>query len=331
MSGAVTTRFERFAAGLAMAAIATALLAFTPQEPADGASEKPATAISERPGATDDEPARPIVTSMPTRRSASQDDAAVPSELHRGWLREVLDLDVGAAESLYRDVLTAQRPRNLQRWIAAARLMELQRIELTSGDRIDFTDAPPDLRPLFREADSTLEISQFDALRGQDTDTVFEVLGKPEAAPPPLRPLVAAAERWYEDQAMPSRLDRIRQRSTRTYRPPFTRRVFAGRVLRAEAADQRDRANELRSLYFPNWTPPPPAPEPQTDVARIRYNLGHLLQEREWTGIWRRDHRAFERRFEALAVTDPDAAVDLVRRIPLYAERLLRPTPNEKR
>lgn len=260
-------------------------------------------------------------------------DPTSPTTLHHAWMREVLDLDTAAAAKLYREVVADRSPLNRARWVAAARLTELQRLDVAGGARVDFTEAPPLLRPRFEEADDTLELSPLIERVAAEPARVLQETATPEGRLPSLRPIVMAAESWFVDQALPSRLDSIRQRRAAYFanRPPFTARVFAARVLSAELDGRRAEADARRSLYFTSWEPPPPPPDPEAALARIRHHMAEMLLEREWTSRWRRFHERFSDTVDRIAADDPAAAVALVRRLPQYAERLLAPIPEEGR
>ncbi|MCA8949096.1 MAG: hypothetical protein KDE27_06325 [Planctomycetes bacterium] len=266
--------------------------------------------------------------------AAAQEVTSPSTRLQRAWMLEVLDLDTAGASRLYGDIVANREPRNFARWVAAARLLELQRLDVVHGDRVDYSEAPPLLRPQLEEADASLEIQPLiERLTSESAEATARALATPEGQLPPLRPLVASAESWYEDQALPSRLDRIRQRRAAWDNdpPPFSSRVFAQRVLRAELAGKREEADAKRSLYFTSWEPPAAADDPLVDLARIRRNVDELLLAREWTGDWRGMHQQLRDTIERIAAEDPKAAVAFVRRLPQYAERLLAPTRTQAR
>ena len=76
---------------------------------------------------------------------AQEPDAAV--SLHRAWLAEVMDLDVRRAVEGYRSVALDARPGQMERWVAVARLVELQRLGALGGAPLPvWTDAPAALR-----------------------------------------------------------------------------------------------------------------------------------------------------------------------------------------
>ncbi|MCR9247555.1 MAG: hypothetical protein NXI31_21200 [bacterium] len=318
---------QRIGAGAAIALVALLTVAGFERRPATDSVHVHATQTPQ--SAPQDSGTPP---SVPPTGTSEQRPAPARVSLHRAWLTEVLDLDPDRAAELYAEVLDDRRPRNLQRWVAAARLVELQRIDAAPRVRIDPADAPALLRQPFQDADATLEIrALLDQLTGDPVE-VMALLSESQMQIPELRPLVGAAESWFADQALPSRLDRIRQRRTmESSRPRFTDRIYAAMVFYAEVDGRGQRAEGLRRLYFASWQPPAAPADTTKALRRIRENLATLLTERESTGQWRRWHELFRDRFEQVAAEDPAGAVALIRRVPQYAERLLAPTATENR
>jgi len=250
---------------------------------------------------------------------------STPSTLHRAWMVEILDLDSRRASDLYAEVASDARPGQLLRWVAAARLAELQRLDISPATRVDNSDAPAVLRPRLAEFDTTLDLPSLVQRLSRDPEQVLAELATDDGQLPPLRPLVAATEDWLIDQIGPSRLDRIRRRFAAYTRRSFSDRVFAVRVLAAELQGYLAQADELRSIYFTQWQPPKVASDHELNLTRFRHHIEVLLGEREWTSYMRDRHRRLQALVEQTAATDPAAAVALLRRLPYYAGRLLAP------
>jgi len=266
----------------------------------------------------------PASTTAPVQSSTS---------LHRAWMLEVLDLDSLGAAKVYSEIVADRRPLNLVRWVAAARLAELHRLDIDrGGPSIDFTDVPDELRTAFADADTTLHIEPLVRKVSREPEAVLLEIATEAGSLPNFRPIVETAESWFVDQSGPSPLDRRRQRRAAfNNRPPFTDRVFALWILRDELRGRRNQADEKRSNYFILWQPPESTATPEVELARFRINIEALLAEREWTGYYQRRHRRLKTTVEELAADDPAAAMALVRRLPRYAERLLAPIPEEDR
>ena len=255
--------------------------------------------------------------------------SAVPS-LHSAWLAEVMDLDVAGAAAAYRKVAADTGPRHLERWVAAARLAELQRLGAVPAAPIATADAPTALRPAFLALQPIAEIeSLVDRARRAPAEGLQILV--PEAGKlSPLRSAVPPAEDWVMSQIGPSLRDRMRQwrqtlanrsRSTDTRR--VTERLYALDVVRAELQGRPAQAIALRTLYFADWRPPVAAGDPAPHLARIRANLDAWLADPELGSQQQPVLRELKDAIDKQAAADPAAAVNLVMRLPLYAERLL--------
>ncbi|MCA8974433.1 MAG: hypothetical protein KDC98_06910, partial [Planctomycetes bacterium] len=263
---------------------------------------------------------RPTPTERaPTAANTAEPTTSRSSPLHRAWLREVLDLDSAAAGAIYADIVADRRPGHFTRWVAAARLSELQRLDIVEGARIDPNDAPTVLRQRFLEADTTLDLPPLVHRLSADPEQVLVEIASDRGRLPPLRPLVAAAESWVVDQIGPNRLDpfdRSRPRQARfSQRAPFRDLRHAFRVLQAELAGRRDQAVEVRSIHFTNWQPPTVSVDVAESLKRFRHNAEGLLAERQWTSDWGKLLRQLIAETERLAEADPAAAVGLLRRL----------------
>ncbi|MBX3461604.1 MAG: hypothetical protein KF830_00395 [Planctomycetes bacterium] len=265
-----------------------------------------------------------------------QDPAA--TTLHDAWLREVLDLDPAAAAAGYRQVAADTRPGHLERWVAAARLCELARLQVVPAPASDLADAPPPLRAAFAAAAARLPATELLARVRGEPRTVLPALATEAGHLPPLRPVVAAAEDWIMRQVGPSLRDRWRQRmataNSRGRSADVARaseRVYAADILRAELQGETAQADALRTLYFADWRPPVVAGDLATGLARVRRNLDAALRDEELPPPQAALLRDLAAAIDQRAAVDPAAAWALVQRLPLYAERLLQDEPAGRR
>jgi hypothetical protein len=262
-------------------------------------------------------------------RGGGRDDLRSSAALQRAWLREVMDLDPAAAAADYARIAADNRPGNLARWVAAARLRELQRIDVAHGQEPDLGDAPNELRVHFEENDSSLDMQALLRRLTGEPGEVLAALATEEGRLPPLRPLVPTAEAWVLDQIGPagaSLLDRRRQRRT-SYGPraPFNDLRNAFSVLRAELDGRPEADAALRAIYFARWQPPRVDGDAEQYLQRFRQNIAALTKGSEWTREWRDLHERLREEVERRAAQDPADAVAFLRRLPYYAERLLTP------
>jgi len=258
--------------------------------------------------------------------------AAATATLHQAWLAEVLDLDTQRAVALYAEVAQRGGPVNLERWVAVARLIELQRLGIDAGRPIDLGEVPTPLRAPFAAAQTPLDKAELARFIAADPKTLLPILGTAEGKVPLLRPIVPVAEDWLLKETGPSQRDRLRQRREAfANRVRFTDPINAYQILVAEVAGDRRRADANRKLFFPSWTPPPVSTDHAVNLERFHRNLEDLRNEREGTrsqdGLLQRLRSTVEKTYEA----DPAAAIGLLLRLPLYAERLLKETSNQGR
>lgn len=142
---------------------------------------------------------------------------------------------------------------------------------------------------------------------------------------PVLRPVVHDAETWLLGLSGLSWRDRLRQRQPQSFdRSQFTERYNAMRVMAAELDGRRSQADEVRALYFTQWRPPALDGPPQAVLDRVRQNLQAMQRERSQASpLLPRLQEALDK----AAAEDPQGALQLVLRLPLFAELLLAPVP----
>jgi hypothetical protein len=257
----------------------------------------------------------------------------LPATLHQAWLAEVMDLDGRRAVELYTEVARDRQPENHERWLAVARLLELHRLGQTSAPALDPIEVPNALRGPFAAAATTnpanhaaLE-ARAAALLGGSAIEPAPAPGTPPPAPtepprlPVLRPVVHDAETWLLGLSGLSWRDRLRQRQPQGFdRSQFTDRYNALRVMTAELDGRRSQADEVRALYFTQWRPPALDGTPAVLLERVRRNLAAMQQERSQASpLLPRLAEALDR----AANDDPLTALQLVQRLPLFAELLL--------
>lgn len=255
---------------------------------------------------------------------------ATPPSLHAAWLTEVMDLDVKGAAAAYERVASGSGPRNLERWIAVARLTELHRTGAIAAAPPSAQDAPSALRPTFSGLQPLPNVDELLDRARRAPQEGLQVLVPEATKAPPLRPLVPAAEQWIVSQIGPSLRDRMRQRlqsyaarSRATDPRRFAERFYALDVVRAELQGRTAQATALRTLYFADWRAPTVPGEPGPHLARVRSNLESWLGDADLPTQQENVLRELKDAIEKLAASDPAAALALVSRLPLYAERLL--------
>ncbi len=257
-----------------------------------------------------------------------------PALLHRSWLKEVLDLDPIAAARGYSEVAGDTRPGHFARWVAAARLAELHRLDLAQSVPVDTTNVPSELRHHFEEADQTLEVHTLLRRLEGDPAKVLERLATEEGQLPELRPLVSAAEGWVLTEIGPTRAELYdrsrRRRSAYGSRTPYYDRLYAASVLRAELDGKRALAADRRAIHFTVWKPPAASADPAEDLRRFRINIRPLVDSREWSGRSSELHGNLRDEVERRAADNPADAIALLRRLPYYAERLLEPVASKE-
>lgn len=248
--------------------------------------------------------------------------------LHAAWLREVMDLDVLGASRDYAAVHQRARANEPERWIAVARLAELQRMGLPVGPPAGLAEAPAPVRAAIASmpplpADELLPPLSFDPA------DLMHSLGAGRM--PPLRPASATVLDWVRSQLGGSLDGRMRQQlpfGSRT-RPDRDRaraeRWYAADVLLRELEGRQQQAASLRRFYFSEWKPPAVEADPTAVLARVQTNFDAWLGEKDLT---QQQQSLLQQLREALRVRgaeDPAAAVQFLLRMPLYAERLAGP------
>ncbi|MFN6146985.1 MAG: hypothetical protein ACK5AL_11550 [Planctomycetota bacterium] len=255
----------------------------------------------------------------------AQGGAAAPADvatrLHEAWLREMLDLDTAGAVGDY-EAIAADRSGRIERWIAVARLAELQRLGLPVAHPGAGAEAPAAVR----------------AALGLVTPLpVAELLRQAQTQPadparlPELRPATLATVTWVRNQSGPSQSERQRQRAATGRQRPPQNRNDAERIGRAHASDvvlrelegKTEQAASLRELYFPEWKPPTVAAPAADAVASAKAAIDAWLQEKYLGQQQQALLGRLRTEFDQRAAADAAAALAWLGRLPVFADRLL--------
>jgi hypothetical protein len=290
----------RFSCCVSLLAFACAALAeVTAQAP------KPGPAPTPTPAAT-----------KPTERAPT---------LHDAWLFEVLDLDIPKAVAAYTKVAADQGASNPDRWVAVARLAELKRLGVDVTLHVDLKEVPEPLRaPLTNIISDRLPVADLlQRVQGDPTE-VLQRIGTEAGRLPPLHPVTFVAEEWRLAQ-IPSFKELLSEQNRRARggfnrNPDWVNQVNADNIVRMELGGWPG-TDARRALWFLNWQPPKLPGDPQPWLEKFRTNLEACLKDPDQTQ--KNLLRDLREAVNEKAATDPAAALALVARLPIYAEKLL--------
>src|SRR5690606_8445945 len=102
------------------------------------AASGPASSIRE-PQAEPQAAPRPAGTMQSTRRLAvpkRRGHQSTTTAVHKAWLKEIIDLDRDGAVTAYNEILRDSPREQPERWIAVARLRELDRLGVRQAEPI---------------------------------------------------------------------------------------------------------------------------------------------------------------------------------------------------
>lgn len=269
--------------------------------------------------------------------------------LHAAWLQELLDLDAAAAARDYRRIAEDTRTPVGERWLAASRLFELHRLEVPGvAAAPEPADAPESLRTRWREV--------------QQTPPPMELLARARNAPAELtdwlgnnshlrflsRPLLPEAHRQAINQTGPGNRELRRQllATLQGARQKGDRRAIAEAwrqlllvepelrdprpfehvralfILKCELGGRSAQAARLREQYFRDWQPPAVEGNAGDWLATVTSNLAAMLKTEDL--IAGEDEQLQQLKERLARGGDNVAAIEMIRRVPFYAERLLR-------
>lgn len=254
-----------------------------------------------------------------------------PAALHRAWLAEALDLDTASAARQYARIARDGRHGTGERWLAAARLAELQRLGVETPSAPGLAEAPSSLRSTILPLAPAIEAGTLALQLALDRSVTVHELANAPAALPDLRPYVARVEAWQLAQTGPSLRDRMRQRQqafANLSRSPqinaYLQRLYATTIVSAELDGRRSQADALRALYFAAWKAPEVEGNDQSIVTKAQSNLSAWLEERTLSRQQRTVLTALgEHLAKRAAAGEWTPARELLQRLPRTAERLL--------
>ncbi len=243
----------------------------------------------------------------------------VGTRLHAAWLREMLDLDTAGAAAEY-EAVAADRSGRTERWIAVARLAELQRQGVAVANPGPVAEAPAAVRAALALL-APLPLAELLKEPGADATRV-----------PELRPATNATLNWVRSQAGPNTSERQRQRAASSRpRTPADRndaermaRLHAFDVAQRELQGKTEQAAGLRAVYFPDWKPPVADGEPTAALARAKERLDAWQKEQGQNDGQLALLGRLRGELDARGA-DAAAAVAWLGRMPVYADRLLAP------
>jgi hypothetical protein len=285
--------------------------------------------------------------------------AQTPPEagLHRAWLGELLDLDSAAAAALYGALGNDAHAPAGERLLAVARLLELQRIGAAEPEAVPGgVQLPPAAREALRGTQVARAACERLVTRAREQPGTLPgwLQEQPDRAmsrfnPRPLVPLVLAAA--LDATQAPDRDDRRRQlqvqfqqalRSGDRLQAVELRRQLrlleAGRwdvrqlersralqVLRAELDGRADEAERLRHEWFQSWRPGAVSATPEVELRTALRNLEQLRSGGDLLAEEAEPLARLSQRLRAAAQRGDFAqALELLGRLPIYRERLLR-------
>ena len=155
---------------------------------------------------------------------------------------------------------------------------------------------------------------------------VLQRLGTEAGRLPPLHPVTLAAEEWrlaqipgLREQLQREQNNRPRSGQNRT--SDWVNQAIAADIVRAELGGWRPIADARRALWFSNWQPPKLAGDPQPWLEKFRANIE--AQSDPGLAPYRNLLSSLASAVNDKAATDPEAALALITRLPIFAEKLL--------
>ena len=262
-----------------------------------------------------------------TRTQTPPQQAERAPTLHDAWLFEVLDLDINKAVAAYQKVAADQRPGNLDRWVAVARLAELKRLGVDVRLQVDLKEVPEQLRTALENNSAPLPVDDLlQRIQGNPAE-VLQRIGADAGRVPTLHPITPLAEEWRLAQIPSSRALRQQNQTPGglNRNSDWVNLGNAADIVRRELGGWRSQADARRAIFFPNWQPPKLTGDPRHHLEKFRANLEAWLHDPDQAQYRNllRDLRDLRDAVNEKAATDPAAAVALIARLPIFAEKLL--------
>jgi hypothetical protein len=242
--------------------------------------------------------------------------ARVSASLHKAWLTEILDLDLAASTKAYERIAANPEQPDLERQLATARLIELQRLGAGRDRVLPNLDVLPEiLQPhvlqLIEQQDLPPILVQELEAGGGGPEEARQFFRRTRT--PQLRPLFGPVLQAAIEQRAP--MLQPRRRLSRVLD-----RIYAKEVLAAELGSDVARGRALRKEHFGTWQPQPwPATRPW-DREAVVANLEKWIQQQQ---LLPEEHALLLRLQAVLEQPGPEGASkarELLDRLPLYAE-----------
>ena len=250
--------------------------------------------------------------------------------MHLAWLREVVDGDVRGAVRDYTTIAANDDANNLQRWIAVARLLELQRLGVAVPGASFEVAAPLPLRAALDAAKARLPVPVEELLRRatQAPEQVMQSVSSEIGRLPTLRPATTSAQEWVRERLRSRNFDRRPRQGNgpgNRNRPDRARqeRIYAADILQCELQGRQEQAASLSLLCFADWKTPALPKDPLDAIARVRTGIEAWIADKDASQAQQRLLRELREAFDQRAAADPSAALAFLARLPLYADRLL--------
>ncbi|GDY03815.1 hypothetical protein LBMAG49_31440 [Planctomycetota bacterium] len=250
---------------------------------------------------------------------AAQQPTPNPPALGRAWLHEILDLNLAKATAAYVQISKDRAAPALDRQIATARLIELQREGCALPVQApDLTAIPEAMRARlaqsFAQPSPPVFTQAIEAARAGPA--ALHAFLQANAILPQLRPFVApnvSSDRQRSGRIRPtSREDGVRSQD----------RFYALQVLRAELEGRSADAADLRRRNFASWQPEAWPKDQLPVLDRLTANLLQWLAERELPATERPLVTRLQGQLLFMRSNSPAMIAPLLDRMPIVSERL---------
>jgi hypothetical protein len=237
------------------------------------------------------------------------------------WLTELLDLDSASAARGYEKLAHDPQQPVVTRWLAAARLVELQRLGVGTDARPPaMNEAPVALQKLFAEVEPIVDVAKIAAnvtagAQRPPGELIAELRDHGNAIPS-LRPLTPEVMQWQPERDLRRPRQGMRRNS-------FLEPLHAAQILHLEMTGDSARASARRALYFDQWKPPVWKGELEELSRLVLTRVNEMKRARERGPQELRDFDRLSELLREASAKGPTHVQDLLARLPLYADRLV--------